>query len=97
MTLATRLALILGATLLVSVLRRRLGGGRKRGAVMFAGTVGGLVIGAAVASPLSRVFTPTHVDLVNVCMFVGILVGWAIAWPVARRFPSGKLTRSELR
>jgi len=88
-TLATRLALILGATLLVSVLRRRVGGGRKRGAVMLAGTLGGLVLGAAVASPLSRVFNPPHVDVLNICMFAGILVGWAIVWPVARRFPAG--------
>ena len=89
MPLAVRLALILGATLLVSVLRRRTGGGRRRGAVMFGGTVGGLILGAAIASPLSRVFNPPNVDVLNVCMFVGILIGWLIAWPLARRFPAG--------
>jgi hypothetical protein len=90
MPLAVRLALILGATLLVSVLRRRFPGGRMRNVVMFCGTIGGVALGAAIASPLMRVFNPPHVDVVDVCMFVGIPIGWLIAWPLARRFPADR-------
>jgi hypothetical protein len=33
-----------------------------------------------------RVFNPPHVDVLDVCMFVGS-IGWLIAWPLARSRP----------
>ena len=87
-TLVLRIALLLGASLLVSVLRRRVGGGIARSLVMLAGSVGGLAIGAVAAYPASRAIQVANVDIVSVSLIAGIVFGWALAWQVAKRFPA---------
>ncbi|HZR23120.1 MAG TPA: hypothetical protein VFA59_05980 [Vicinamibacterales bacterium] len=86
--LLVRIALLLGASVLVSVMRRRVGRGAKRNLVMFAGTIGGVVVGALIATPLSHVYTNRTFDALDVSMLTCILIGWAVAWPIARAIPN---------
>lgn len=83
-TFAARLAVLLMASLLVSVLQRRVGGGVRRKAVMLAGTLGGLVLGVLMSSLLPSTIRVAGLDAVDLSLLAGIFVGWALAWPIAR-------------
>lgn len=85
--LLVRIALVVAASIGVSMMRRRIGRDTKRKLVMFAGTIGGAVVGAFLATPLSHVYTNRTFDALDISLLTCILIGWAIAWPIAQSIP----------
>jgi len=82
--LVTRLLLLVAIILLTAAVRTLVGPGRQRGRVMAAGTLGGLVVGVLGSASLSTWF---GTDVSTFSALAGIILGWTIAWPFARRFP----------
>ena len=82
--LVSRVALIAVLIVVTAVMRTLVGPSKRRGFYMGLGTLGGMAAGVAAASPASRLFG-TDVSVLFAC--AGIFLGWAVAWPFARRVP----------
>ena len=82
--MVSRVAVIAVLIALAAFVRVLVGPSRKRGLRMGIGTLGGISAGIAVASLVSR-WVAT--DVSATCALLGMVAGWAVAWPFARRIP----------
>ena len=82
--LISRVALVAVAVLVVAVVRTLAGPNKRRGLYLQIGTLGGMAVGLAAASLISR-WVMTDLSVILACF--GILVGWGVAWPFVRRIP----------
>jgi hypothetical protein len=82
--IVSRFALVAVLVLLAAALRTMVGPSRWRGQVMTAATLAGLAVGVLIATALKM-----SLGINDSALFAvgGILVGWAVAWPIARRIP----------
>jgi hypothetical protein len=82
--IVSRFALVAVLVLLAAALRTMVGPSRRRGQVMTAATLAGLAVGVLIATALKM-----SLGINDSALFAvgGILVGWAVAWPIARRIP----------
>jgi hypothetical protein len=80
----SRFALVVVLVLLAAALRTMVGPSKRRGWVMTAGTLAGLTVGVLTATALKL-----SLGINDSALFAvgGILLGWAVAWPFARRIP----------
>jgi hypothetical protein len=92
-TLVMRAALMGAAIIMVATVRVLVPGnpfaakaspGRKRGRIMLAGTLGGLSVGLLLAYPISQWL---RTDVSAICGYLGVPLGWAVAWSFAKRIP----------
>ena len=83
-TLIARVAFVAILILAAAVVRTLVGSSRTRGLYMGLGTLGGMSIGVAVASLVSRVIA---MDVSAVFACLGIFAGWGVAWLFARQIP----------
>ena len=84
-TLIWRVALVALAVVATASLRALVGPSRRRGLYMGVGTVGGIAAGVAASSLL---FSWVRIDVSPaIFAFVGMIAGWGVAWPFARRIP----------
>jgi hypothetical protein len=84
LTLISRVALVAVLITVTAFVRVLVGPSRRRGLYMGLGTLGGMSAGVAIASAMSHWIT-TDVSAIGACL--GIVAGWAVAWPFARRIP----------
>ena len=82
--LVSRLLLLAAIILVTAAVRTAVGPGRQRARVMAAGSVGGLMLGVIASTNLSTWFGS---DVSALSALAGTVIGWMIAWPLARRFP----------
>jgi prepilin signal peptidase PulO-like enzyme (type II secretory pathway) len=84
MKLLLRAAAVLLMIAIGAIVRTFIGPSRGRGIVMFVGMFGGMMLGV-----LFSYATPISLNLRESALLaiLGLLVGWAIAWPFARRIP----------
>ena len=82
--LISRVALVAVAVIVVAVVRTLAGPYKRRGLYLQIGTLGGMAVGIAAASLISR-WVMTDLSVILACF--GILVGWGVAWPFVRRIP----------
>jgi hypothetical protein len=84
LTLLLRAVLVLLMIAVGAIVRTFIGPSRRRGSVMFAGMFGGMALGVLVSYAM-----PPSSDLRESALLaiLGILIGWGIAWPLARRIP----------
>lgn len=82
--LISRVALVAVLILVTAVVRTLVGPSKRRGLYMQIGTLGGMAVGIAAASAISRLIM-TDVSVILTCL--GISAGWAVAWLFARRIP----------
>jgi hypothetical protein len=76
-----RLLLFFVGVVVAMIVNRDLRGDRRRGAIVLAGTIGGLLLGVAVAYLLSpSSFTVDGLDLLDICLFAGVLAGVLASW-----------------
>lgn len=83
-TLISRAALVIALIIVTAVVRVLVGPSRRRGFYMGMGTLGGISVGVAVASLMSR-WIKTDVSVICACL--GIFAGWGVAWRFARQIP----------
>ncbi len=84
-TQISRVALVAAAILATAVLRALVGPSRRRSLYMGVGTIGGMAAGIGVSSLL---FSWVRLDASPaIFAFVGMIAGWGVAWPFARRIP----------
>ena len=77
--------LVAVAILATAVLRALVGPSRRRSLYMGVGTIGGMALGVGVSSLL---FSWVRLDVSPaIFAFVGMIGGWGLAWPFARRIP----------
>jgi uncharacterized membrane protein (DUF485 family) len=82
--LLERLALLAVLIIVTAFFRALVGPSKRRAFYMTLGTLGGISVGVAVASFLSRWMT-TDVSVIGACL--GIFAGWGVAWTFARHIP----------
>lgn len=83
--LILRVALVVAAIVATAVLRALVGPSRRRSLYMGVGTLGGMAAGVAVSSLL---FSWVSVAVSpSIFAFAGMIAGWGVAWPFARRIP----------
>jgi hypothetical protein len=85
-----RLVLILVGVVVAMIVNRDVRGDRRRGPIVLAGTIGGLLLGVAVAYLLSpSTFRFQGLDVLDICLFAGVIGGvlasWLIVSSAARR------------
>ena len=89
-----RLVLILIGVIVAMIVNRDVRDDRRRGPIVLAGTIGGLLLGVAVAYLLSpSTFRFQGLDVLDICLFAGVLGGVLASWRIAsslmrRRTPS---------
>jgi MFS family permease len=83
-TLISRVALVAVLILFTAFVRVWVGPSRRRGLYMGIGALGGMAAGVAVGSLMSHRLA-TDSSAISVC--IGIVAGWCVAWPFARRIP----------
>jgi hypothetical protein len=83
-TLISRAALVVALIIVTAFVYVLVGPSRRRGLYMGMGTLGGISVGVAVASLMSRWVT-TDVSVIGACL--GVLAGWGVAWQFARQIP----------
>jgi hypothetical protein len=92
-TLVMRAGLMGAAIIMVATVRVLVPGnpfeakpsqGRTRGRIMLAGTLGGLSVGLLLAYPISQ---RLKTDVSVICGYIGVALGWAVAWSFAKRIP----------
>ena len=84
-TLISRVVLVAVAIIATAVLRTLVGPSRRRSLYMGVGTLGGMAAGVGVSSLL---FNWVRIDVSPaIFAFVGMIAGWGLAWPFARRIP----------
>jgi hypothetical protein len=84
--LVARVALVVAACTAAAIARALLvGPSGRRSLYMGIGTIGGMAAGVVISSLL---FTWFRMDVSPaIFAFVGMLFGWGVAWPFARRIP----------
>ena len=81
-----RLILILVGAAVASIINRDVKGDGRRGRIVFAGTVGGLLVGVAVAYLLSpTTFRFQGLDVLDLCLFAGVIGGSLTSWRIGSR------------
>jgi drug/metabolite transporter (DMT)-like permease len=83
-TFVSRAALVVLMLVVASFFRALVGPGKRRGRIMLAGTLGGISFGVLVASLVSQWLNN---DVLGVCAFLGMVLGWGVCWLFARRIP----------
>ena len=83
-TLISRAVLVVFIVLVPPFFRALIGNGRRRSQLMLAGTLGGIAFGALLAYPVSQ---RLQTDASALCACLGIMLGWAVSWIIARRIP----------
>jgi len=83
-TLISRVALVAVLIVVTAIVRSVFGPGRRRGLYLSMGTLGGITIGVAAGSLMSRWITT---DVSVLCACLGIFLGWGVAWHFARQIP----------
>jgi len=84
MKLLLRAAVVLLMVAIGAIVRTFIGPSRKRGYVMFAGMFGGMTLAVLFSYAMPPSLNLRESALLAV---LGLLVGWAVAWPFARRIP----------
>ena len=82
--LLLRAAIVLLMIAIGAIVRTFIGQSRSRGSVMFAGMFGGIALGVLFSYAMPPASNLRESALLAV---LGMLIGWGIAWPVARRIP----------
>ena len=82
--LLSRGAIVFVALLATAFARTFVGRNRKRHFIMAMGTVGGLAIGIATASPLSMWI---GTDVSSLSAMCGVFVGWVVAYQFVKHIP----------
>jgi hypothetical protein len=84
MELILRAAVVLLLIAVGAIVRTFIGPSRGRGYAMFAGMFGGMALGVLFSYAL-----PASLKLRESAMLaiLGMLIGWALAWPFARQIP----------
>jgi hypothetical protein len=83
-TLVSRVALVLVLIIVTSFFRVLIGSGPRRDLYVLGGTLGGISLGVATATLVSR-WVKMDVSTIGACL--GIFAGWTVAWVFARRLP----------
>jgi hypothetical protein len=79
-----RLVMILVGVVVAMIVNRDVRGDRRRGPIVLAGTIGGLLLGVAVADLLSpSTFRFEGLDVLDICLFAGVLGGILAGWLIA--------------
>jgi hypothetical protein len=84
-TLVLRVLLIAAMGLVAGIFRTLIGPGQGRG-FMLAGTLGGITFGIVLAPLVGRWI---NADVSVLCACVGVVLGWTVAWLMARRVHRG--------
>jgi len=82
--LIARAALVAFLIFATAVCRALVGPNRKRSEIMMLGTLGGMALGVFAAYVLTPWLT---FDASAVTAPLGIILGWLMSWPFARRIP----------
>jgi len=82
--LVTRLALVGLMIVAGAVVKTFIGPSKRRGYVMLVGMLGGMSFGVLINARLS---TWLNTDQSAVFAIFGMILGWSVAWPFARRIP----------
>ena len=83
-TFVSRLAFAAALILVTAIVQALVGPNKRRRFYMGIGALGGMAVGIAIASFMSR-RTPTEISVIFGCL--GILAGWGVAWRFARHLP----------
>jgi hypothetical protein len=84
-TLVLRILLFAAMGLAAGIFQALIGPGRGRG-FMLAGTLGGITFGIALSPLVGRWI---KADVSVLCACVGLVLGWTVAWLMARRVHRG--------
>jgi hypothetical protein len=82
--LVLRTAVVLLMIAIGAIVRTFIGPSRRRGYAMFAGMFGGMALGVLFSYAMPASLNLRESALLAI---LGVLIGWAIAWPFARRIP----------
>jgi hypothetical protein len=79
-----RFLLLLVGVVVAMIVNRDVRGDRRRGPIVLTGTIGGLLLGVAVAYLLSpSTFRFEGLDVLDICLFTGVLGGVLASWRIA--------------
>ncbi len=79
--LIARAALVTSLIIAAATFRALVGPGKRRGRIMLAGTLGGIVFGVLIAYPISQWL---KIDVSAVCACLGMTIGWTLSWLFGR-------------
>lgn len=86
MTVVLRWLLVLVGVAVATILSRSVKENRRRGPIVLAGTIGGLLLGAAGAYPMSpSTFRVQGLDVLDICLFAGVVGGCLVSSTIASR------------